>query len=205
MEQNQQPQPPVFNPQQPVQQPAPQYQPRVTARPTMDPVEAVKTCLKKFFDFKGRARRSEYWWFILFGIIVSSVFSFFGGFLPILTVVGAICSIVLLIPQLSAMTRRLHDRGHSGWWVFIYGLGLLVVYGTMCAVLYPYADQLLGEGGNMELANVMADTFMESPTAATVMAFTSIGVIILWFVILVFTVKDSTWTENKYGPSPKYQ
>ena len=62
MEQNQQSQPPVFNPQGQAQQPAPQYQPRVTASPMMDPVTAVKTCFKKYFDFKGRARRSEFWW-----------------------------------------------------------------------------------------------------------------------------------------------
>ena len=39
----------------------------------MDFMEAVKTCLSKYFDFKGRARRSEYWWFYLFTIIGSII------------------------------------------------------------------------------------------------------------------------------------
>lgn len=86
MEQNQQSQPPVFNPQGQAQQPAPQYQPRVTASPMMDPVTAVKTCFKKYFDFKGRARRSEYWWFMLATYIVNCVvngglYSVMGGLL----------------------------------------------------------------------------------------------------------------------------
>jgi uncharacterized membrane protein YczE len=66
MEQQNQPQPPVFNEEK---MQAPQYQPYVTASPMLNPVVAVKTCLKKYFDFKGRARRSEYWWFMLLIVI----------------------------------------------------------------------------------------------------------------------------------------
>lgn len=204
MEQNQQPQPPVFNPQQP-QQSAPQYQPYVTAKPMMDPVEAVKTCLKKFFDFTGRTRRSEYWWFFLFTIIVSSVFSFLSGFHPAFTYIGLLCSLVLTIPQLAALTRRLHDTSHSGWWVLLYGLGILLVYGAMVAVLYPVAGQLMAEGDNMMLAGVIADAFMESPVAAGIMSIGSIVTLVLWLITFIFSVTDSKWGENKYGPSPKYQ
>jgi len=205
MEQNQQSQPPVFNPQQPVQQPAPQYQPRVSATPMMDPVEAVKTCLKKCIDFTGRARRSEYWWFVLFTVIVSSAFSFGGGFLPFLSYVGLGCSLLLTIPQLSALTRRLHDTGRSGWWVLIYGLVVLAVYGAFIALLYPIMDQLTGEGDDMMMAGIIADAFMDSPVAASVMIFGSLLLLILWIVTLVFSVIDSNWGENKYGPSPKYK
>lgn len=205
MEQNQQSQPPVFNPQQPPQQPAPQYQPHVKAKPMLDPVEAVKTCFKKFFDFKGRARRSEYWWFFLFVIILSSVFGFFGGFLPIFTYIGMVCSLTLMIPQLSALTRRLHDTGRSGWWVLFYGLAILLVYGAMIAVFYPVADQLLLEGDNMMLLKVVSDAYMDSPRAAGIMVLGSFLSVILWIITLIFSVLDSKWGENKYGPSPKYQ
>ena len=79
MEQNQQTQPPVFNqPQQPVQ---PQYQPRVTVRPMMGMLEAIKTCFKKYCNFKGRARRSEFWWFVLLCAIIYILGSFAAGFL----------------------------------------------------------------------------------------------------------------------------
>lgn len=204
MEQNQQQQPPVFNP-QPAQQPAPQYQPRVEAKPIMDPVEAVKTCLKKFIDFTGRARRSEYWWFFLFTIIVSSVFSFLGGFFPVFTYIGLLCSLVLMIPTLAALTRRLHDTGRSGWWVLLYALGIIAVYGAMIAVFYPVADQLLAEGDNMMLATIFADAVMDSPVASGVMMCGSLFTIVMWLITLIFSVMDSRWGENKYGPSPKYQ
>lgn len=205
MEQNQQPQPPVFNPQQPPQQPAPQYQPYVTAKPMLDPIEAVKTCFKKFFNFTGRARRSEYWWFFLFIIIVSSVFSFLGSFHPAFTYIGVLCSLVLTIPQLAALTRRLHDTGRSGWWVLIYALAIILVYGAMIAVFYPIADQLLAEGDNMMLGRLVAEAFMNSPVAAGIIACGSILAFIMWLITLIFSVMDSKWTENKYGPSPKYQ
>ena len=204
MDQNQQPQPPVFNPQQP-QQPAPQYQPRVTANPMMDPVEAVKTCLRKFFDFTGRARRSEYWWFFLFIIIVSSVFSFLGGFHPALTYVGMLCGLALTIPQWAALTRRLHDTGRSGWWMFFYALAVLIVYGALITVLYPVAGQLMAEGDNMMLIGIIADAYQDSPIAASVAMFGSLLAFVLWIIILIFSVMDSKWGENKYGPSPKYR
>ena len=205
MEQNQQSQPPVFNPQEPAQQPAPQYQPRVSARPMMDPVEAVKTCFKKFFDFTGRARRSEYWWFVLFTVIVSTIFSFLGGFLPVLTIIGMVVSLVLTIPQMSALTRRLHDTGRSGWWVLLFALAMLVVYGALIYVLYPYAGDLMGEGDSMALAGVMADAFGDAPGVAGVMVCASLVTIFFWLITLIFSVLDSKWGENKYGPSPKYQ
>ena len=171
----------------------------------MDPVEAVKTCLKKFIDFTGRARRSEYWWFFLFTIIVSSVFGFLGGFFSVFNYIGLLCSIVLTIPTLAALTRRLHDTGRSGWWVLVYGLAIILVYGAMIAVFYPVADQLMAEGDNMMLGGLVAEAFMNSPVAAGIMACGSIVSIILWFITLIFSVLDSKWQENKYGPSPKYQ
>ena len=201
---NQQPVPPEFNPQGQGQPSAPQYQPRVVAKPMMQPVEAVTTCLKKYFDFKGRARRSEYWWYMLFTVIVSSVFSFFGGIVPALNYVGMLCGLALFIPQLSALTRRLHDTGRSGWWVVLYGVSALVAYGAFAAILMPVASSLHAEGDNMMLAGIIADAFMDSPVAATVMICSSLCTLFFWIITFVFSIMDSKWGENKYGPSPKY-
>ena len=138
MEQNQNPQPPVFNQQQ-GPQPAQQYQPRVMARPMMEPVEAVMTCLQKFFDFRGRARRSEYWWFFLFTFIVSWVFSFLGNMMtPVFTYIGLFVGLLLWIPQFAVLTRRLHDRNHSGWWVFAMFVCTLVAYGSFAVMLMRF-------------------------------------------------------------------
>lgn len=72
--------------------------------------EAIRICLRKYADFSGRARRSEYWWFILFTIIVEGVStSAFGQNF------GNAVSLAFLLPTLAAASRRLHDGDHSAW------------------------------------------------------------------------------------------
>jgi len=87
----------------------------------MDFVTAVKTCLNKYADFSGRARRSEFWFFYLFYVIVYFIAAIIGvglleelgGILVLIVVLG------LLLPMLSVGVRRLHDTGRSGWWYLI--------------------------------------------------------------------------------------
>ena len=216
--QNQQPQPPVFNPQQQQVPPQmPQYQPRVTARPMMGFIEAVKRCLKKYCDFKGRARRSEYWWFVLFIFLCSMAVSFLTsmcvGLLDVDTVLGvqvaSITSMVVMlffvIPHIAVLTRRLHDTGRSGWWVVVLALLLgayIVSYGI---VMLPLLGKMDFGNDPFALAKAMTDSMASSPIAATVMSFTSLPMGILAIVIFIFTLFDSKWGENKYGLSPKYQ
>ncbi|WP_351122788.1 DUF805 domain-containing protein [Shewanella sp. T24-MNA-CIBAN-0130] len=84
--------------------------------------------LKKYADFTGRARRKEYWMFILVYIIINIVFAVIG-----LDTISAIVSLALLVPSLSIAARRLHDTGRSGWWqlillIPIIGLIVLIVF-----------------------------------------------------------------------------
>lgn len=206
MEQNQ-PQPPVFNPQQQPQQPAPQYQPHVSASPMMDPVTAVKTCFTKYFDFKGRARRSEFWWFALFVVIVSSVLSFFGMLTPIVGYLSLAFSLAVLIPELAALCRRLHDTGRGSWWVALMALLIVGYYGSFATLIGNNFTELATTNPQdvMGMAQEMANSIQESPGLATVMMICSMGSILLALIMLIFTIKDSDWGENKYGPSPKYK
>lgn len=202
---NQQLQPPEFN--RPGQ--VPQYQPRVEERPMLQPVEAVKTCLRKFIDFKGRARRSEYWWFYLFTVIVSWVFNFLGMIHVYASHLGMLVGLALMLPSWAAMTRRLHDTGHSGWWVVVQVALLLVACGGVATVFLPYADELLAASDNIEKANVIMAAVEHAKQAnATIpvlmAALAGIGAMIMSFIMLIFTVLDSSTRENKYGPSPKY-
>lgn len=71
--------------------------------------EAISTCFRKYAEFDGCATRAEYWWFILFCIIVIFGCMFVSAGLGCLTVLG------LLLPQLSVAVRRLHDINRSGW------------------------------------------------------------------------------------------
>jgi uncharacterized membrane protein YhaH (DUF805 family) len=68
--------------------------------------------LRQYFDFKGRARRKEYWMFVLFNIVFSLVASLFG-------ILAVIYGVALFIPGLAVSVRRLHDVGKSGWWLLI--------------------------------------------------------------------------------------
>lgn len=79
-----------------------------------------KAFLENYANFEGRARRSEYWYFVLFNFIitisayiVSIILIFFGGFL--LWFFIPIFSLALIIPNLAVQVRRLHDTGKSGW------------------------------------------------------------------------------------------
>ncbi len=80
--------------------------------------------LKKYAVFTGRARRKEYWMFVLFNIIISVVLSFVDGMLHMTTSTGlgllsGIYSLAVLIPGIAVTVRRLHDTSRSGWWILI--------------------------------------------------------------------------------------
>lgn len=72
--------------------------------------ESIKICLAKYADFSGRASRSEYWWFVLFILLVSMAASVFSPKL------SALFSLATLLPSIAAATRRLHDTNRTGWW-----------------------------------------------------------------------------------------
>ena len=77
--------------------------------------DAVKVCFKKYFNFKDRASRSEYWYFALFGLIVYAIGL---GLIYIsykLFWLLVVISIALIIPFIAVTARRLHDINKSGW------------------------------------------------------------------------------------------
>ena len=74
--------------------------------------------LQNFANFSGRARRSEYWYFVLFNIIISFVLGFIGGLYDF-TMLSNIYSLVIIIPSIAVGVRRMHDVGKSGWFILI--------------------------------------------------------------------------------------
>lgn len=86
-------------------------------------VDNYVAVLKKYNDFQGRARRSEYWYFFLVNIIVTQALNFtniflFGGS----TVVGGLVMLInlaILVPSIAVAIRRMHDVGKSGWYALI--------------------------------------------------------------------------------------
>ena len=74
--------------------------------------------LKNYATFNGRARRSEYWYFVLFNAIISFGLDFIGGLISF-GLLGTIYSLAVLIPSIAVGVRRMHDVGKSGWFLLI--------------------------------------------------------------------------------------
>ena len=91
----------------------------------MNFVESIQACYKNFFDFSGRASKSEYWWFQLYGIIIYGLVFVFQGDLALLFSILAVAN---SIPLWSATVRRLHDTDKSGWMVLISVIPLIGLY-----------------------------------------------------------------------------
>ena len=111
--------------------------------------EAVRSGFSNYVTFSGRARRSEFWFWFLFAIIVGVVAALldsmlFPSMMDVQTEMGdgvasvnaqggpisALVSLGLFLPGLAVSVRRLHDVDRSGWWVllaFIPLIGIIVL------------------------------------------------------------------------------
>jgi uncharacterized membrane protein YhaH (DUF805 family) len=92
-------------------------------------VDAVNSCFRQYVGFSGRASRSEFWWFLLFGLLVGLA----AAIVDQRGTIGALISLVLFLPSLAVGVRRLHDAGHSGWWLLI---GLVPIAGLVVLIIF---------------------------------------------------------------------
>jgi len=104
-------------------------------------MEWYLTVLKKYAEFSGRARRKEYWFFVLFNIIISFVLGLVDGFVGLGGVLGGIYALAVLIPSIAVGVRRLHDTGRSGWWLLI---GLVPIIGLIVLIVFMVGDSESG-------------------------------------------------------------
>ncbi len=93
--------------------------------------------LKNYVGFSGRARRKEYWMFVLFNLIVSAGLVILEFILDIKSVLTVIYSLAILLPSLAVTFRRLHDTGRSGWWILI---GLIPFIGGIVLLVFDCLD-----------------------------------------------------------------
>ena len=75
--------------------------------------------LKQYAVFDGRARRKEYWMFVLFNIVIAAALAIVGRVIGLDGVLRALYTLGVLIPSLAVSVRRLHDTGRSGWWLLV--------------------------------------------------------------------------------------
>ena len=140
--------------------------------------EAVKSAYKKAFNFSGRARRAEYWFFYLYYLIATFVLAgadlvFFpkafdstGG----QGVLGSIFALINIVPSISIFIRRLHDTGKSGFLLLI-PIGSATMIGV-----FSSNENLTILFGILAVASF------------------------IYLTVLTFIKGDSG--SNKYGPSP---
>lgn len=139
--------------------------------------------LQEYTNFQGRARRTEYWMFILINLLFSL------GFLSLdilildhnpleptdIAILQTIYSLAVLLPTIAVSVRRLHDTNRSGWWVLIAFLpGLL--------------------GGFISGLNIVSSSIQ---TILSLVTF--VGIIVL----IVFFATEGHRGPNQYGPDPK--
>ena len=100
--------------------------------------ESIKTCLtKKYLSFSGRASRSEFWFFVLFGLlggVISAIIDtmILGYSAEVNGPINLIFSVALILPSIAVTTRRLHDINKSGWWQLLW----LTVIGGIVVIVW---------------------------------------------------------------------
>ena len=98
--------------------------------------------LKNYLNFEGRARRKEYWMFVLFSLIISIVLGIVDGILGMKTstgigMLGAVYSLGVIIPSIAVGARRLHDIDKSGWWQLI---GIIPLLGWIVLIVWAATE-----------------------------------------------------------------
>lgn len=120
---------------------------------SMNMSRAVTRCLKeKYATFRGRASRSEYWWFTLAVMLVSVALSVIEvAFMSGQTVdsipegngpLTMLFSLAILLPGMAVAVRRLHDTGRSGWWLL---LALVPLIGSLVLLWWYISPSQQGD------------------------------------------------------------
>lgn len=97
--------------------------------------------LKKYAVFSGRARRKEFWMFVLINFIVAIALGVVDMMLGTV-VLGLIYAVATIIPSLAVGARRLHDIGKTGWWQLI---GLVPLIGLIVLIIFFVMDSNPGD------------------------------------------------------------
>lgn len=146
--------------------------------------------LKKYAVFSGRARRKEFWFFVLFSTIAAVVLSVVDLILGTYNsdtgsgILSSLYQLGVFLPTIAVTVRRLHDTDRSGWWILM-PIAVLLIVGIATALIIPS----ISENGN-EAGAVFLGLFVILALSA-------------YITMFVFMVLDSTPGTNRYGENPK--
>jgi uncharacterized membrane protein YhaH (DUF805 family) len=121
-------------------------------------MEWFTEALKKYAVFSGRSRRKEYWYFVLFTVLISIALNIIDGLTGTydswaeVGLLGGIFGLAILIPSIAVSVRRLHDIDRTGWWVLI---SLVPLIGWIVLLVFHVQDSTPGSnryGSNPKFA-----------------------------------------------------
>lgn len=152
-------------------------------------LDSIENCLTKTFQYSGRASRSEFWWFFLFVLFARLALGAFKhivlmtsqGLGTALELVVTMISLILILPTVAVQVRRLHDVGHSGWWV-----GLLWCLLTILFVLSLFWNASIRSTGSGD------------PYQSSIMVI-ALATAVVWVWVFFLTIKRGDAGPNRYG------
>lgn len=161
--------------------------------------DAVRSVLRQYAGFSGRAPRSEFWWWFLVTLVLGLVAGTVD--LAVVAVLGVplldlLVVVALFLPTLAVTVRRLHDSGLAGWWLLlVHALGLTSVVVTVVAA----ASLLLGavQGSGLVPDGDGGAAFTTGLVLLGVATVAGLGSVIAWLVVVS---RPSTPGANRYGP-----
>lgn len=103
----------------------------------------LKVVRDNYANFKGRARRQEYWMFAFINLIIILILNTIDrvAFSADMAILSSIYGLAILIPGIAVAVRRLHDTDRSGWWAL---LGLIPIIGTIILIVMMCFDSTPG-------------------------------------------------------------
>ncbi|APE44346.1 DUF805 domain-containing protein [Sulfitobacter alexandrii] len=168
--------------------------------------QAVRTCLRRYATFSGRAPRPEYWYFALFGFLGSLLLGFVDSALfgdPVLLTapgtvtvdnggpIASVFGLAILIPSLAVGWRRMHDTGRSGLYL-LYPLIVLVGIGMFASFAGVFGHVMAGD-----LGGIFVGAF------GIVLMLAAIVALISPFLVIWWLTRPSQPGPNVYGPNPR--
>ena len=105
-------------------------------------VDAIKSVFSQYANFSGRARRSEYWYYVLCYAIISIVINLLSQASSVFAIIGTVVGLALICPTVAVEIRRLHDIGKSGWYLLF---NLIPLVGAIILIVWFCKDSEPGD------------------------------------------------------------
>ena len=103
----------------------------ITQRKMTSFPDAIRLGFQHYFDFRSRSTRAEYWWWVLFTVLVGNIFTVVDMMTGTYNVgigwLNVLFSLAVLIPSFALGARRLHDINKSGWWQLLWVVFFLII------------------------------------------------------------------------------